>query len=202
VTGQVPGLLGQLLLVAAADHEDFEVGERLDEGGQRPEQDGHPLARFVEAAQEQHRPARPGITVQDGGRGERVDVDAVGDFDGVGAERLHLPAPGQVGHRDAADDLLVPGPQDALKHAERQRLRGRRVERGDDRPLGDHQRQHRQARCVWLVNVQHVEVTVDEPPLHHAMGGGAESQPRHRSVVRNRDRLTAGDDVVGELRPR
>ena len=83
----------------------------LHQRRQRAEQHGHALAGFVEAAEEQHRLARARIAVQQRRRRERRDVDAVGDLDGVGAQRLHLPAPRQVGHRDAADDLLVPGPQ-------------------------------------------------------------------------------------------
>ena len=83
---------------------------------------------------------------------------------------------------------------------QRQRFRGRGVEGRDDRPLGDHQRQHRQARRVGFVQVQHVEVALGEPRLDLAVGGRAEPQPGDGPVVRNRDGLAAGHHVVGQLR--
>ena len=107
MVGQRPGLFAQFVLVPAADDQDLDVGEPLGQRGQRAHQHRHPLARFVEPAEEQHRLAGARVSVQLRRRRERLDVDAVGDLHGVGAERLHLPAPGKIGHRDAADDLLV-----------------------------------------------------------------------------------------------
>ena len=105
--GQLAGVLAQLLLVAAADDQYLDVGESLDQRRKCPDQRGHPLARLVEPAEEQYGLACTRVPVQARRRCERLDVDAVGNLDGIRAERLHLPAPGQIGHRDAADDLLV-----------------------------------------------------------------------------------------------
>ena len=196
--GQRTGLLAQLALVTAAHHQDLHVGEAVDQRRQGPQEHAHALARLVEAPEEQHRPAATRIAGQRRSRGERLDVDTVGDLDGVTAQRLHLPAPRQVGHRDAADDLLVHGPQDRLEHRQRQRLRRRRVKGGHDRAFGDVQRQHRQARGVRLVQMQHVEITLYQPSLHPAVGGRAEAQPSHRPVVGNRHRAPTGDHVVGQ----
>ncbi len=170
----------------------------LHHPGQRLEQDRHALARLVVAAQEQHRLARPRIPVQQRRRGQRSHVDPVGDLHRVGPQRLHLPAPGQVGHRDAADDLLVPGPQQALEDRQRQRFGGRGVKRRHDRALGHPQGPHRQAGRIRFVQVQHVEVAVGQPAPDPAVHRRAELQPRHRPVVGNRDGPAGRDDVLGQ----
>ena len=54
MSGQFPGLLAQLILVAAADDQDFDVGKPLRQRRQRAEQYGHALAGLAEAAKEQH----------------------------------------------------------------------------------------------------------------------------------------------------
>ena len=195
---QLPRARPQLVLVAPADHQYFDVGKLSHQCGECCDEHGHALAGLVEPTEEQHRLAGAGVAVEPGSGRERRDVDTVGDLDGVAAQSFHLPAPRQIGHRDPADDLLVHRPQERFEHRERQRLRGGRVERRDDRPLGDVQRQHRQARCVRFVQVQHVEIALLEPLLDLAVGGGAESQTRHRTVVSNRNRLAARDDVVGQ----
>lgn len=199
---QIAGLFAQLVLVAASDDEDLHVGEPRDEFRQRGEQHRHALARFVVPPQEQHGASLARVPVEQRGVGERRDVDTVGDLHGVGAQRLHLPAAREVRHRDAADDLLVIGPQDALKDAERQRLRGRRVERRDDGPFCGLQCEHRQARRVRLVDVQHVEVALGDPLLDLAVRGRPEPQPRHRAVVRDRHGLAPGHHVVRQLHVR
>src|SRR5690242_20870470 len=71
------------------------------------------------------------------------------------AQRLHLPAPGEIGDRDPADDLLVHRAQDALKHRQRQRFGGGRVKGGDDRALGDVERDRKSTR----LNSSHMSIS-------------------------------------------
>ena len=129
-------------------------------------------------------------------RRERRDVDPVGDLDGVAAE-------GSICQRRARSDTAMRptifscigrrNPSNTL--SARDRRRG--VERRHDRPLGDVQRQHRQARRVGLVQVQHVELALARATASPAVRRRPEPQPRHRPVVRDRHRLAARHDVVG-----
>ena len=116
MVGQRAGFLAEFVFVAAADDQHLHVGEPLRQRGQRAQQHVHALAPFVEAAQEQHGLAGSRIPSQQRRIREAGDVHAVRDLHRVRSQRLHLPAPGQIRHRDAADDLLVERPQDALKH--------------------------------------------------------------------------------------
>jgi hypothetical protein len=93
VPGQWAGLLPQLVFVSAAYDQDLDVGESLDQRGQRSHQHRHPFAGLVEPAKEQHRLSRPRVSVESSRSRERRHVDTVGDFDGVRTECLHLPAP-------------------------------------------------------------------------------------------------------------
>src|SRR5690349_20091165 len=105
--GQFARVLPQFILVAAADDQDLDVTEPLRQRRQCTQQYLHALAGLVEAAEEQYRLARPRIAVEHWRVRERADIDAIGDFDGVAAQRLHLPSARQIRHRDATDDLLV-----------------------------------------------------------------------------------------------
>ena len=92
---QFPGVLPQLLLVAAADDQDLDVCEPLHQRRQCAQQHRHALAGLVEAAEEQHGLAWPRVAVEQRRIRERPDVHAVGNLDSVAAERLHLPTPRQ-----------------------------------------------------------------------------------------------------------
>ena len=64
VIAQFTCLASQFVLVAAADDQDLDIGKPRYQRGQRTEQHRHPLARLVEAAQEQHRLAGPRIALE------------------------------------------------------------------------------------------------------------------------------------------
>ena len=197
--GQWPCLRAELGLISATNNQDLHIGEAGRDLRQRPHQYVHALAWLVIAAQEKHCLTCPRVALQHRRPGKGPDIDAVGNLDRVGSECLHLPAPGQLGDRDPADDLFVPRAQHRLKDAQRQRLRGRRVEGSDDRALGHHKRQHGQTRRVGFMQVQHIEVAVDQPAPGLGIGGRAEPQPRDRTVVRNGDGLAAGHHELGQL---
>ena len=130
-------------------------------------------------------------------RGERCDVDTVGIC--TASEPSAPSASGGPGRTPRCGRRSSRSrPQNALKDAQRQRLRGGRVECGDDRALSHHECQHREAGRVGLVQMQHVEIAGRDPPLDQPVSGRAEAQPGHRTVVRNRHRFAAGDHVVGQ----
>ena len=179
-------------------------GNRFTSVGQRTQQHGHALAGFVEAAEEQHRLARAA-----GSRRAAAPIANDATSTPLGISTASLPSASICQRRARSDTAMRPtifsciGRRMGSKHAERQRLRGRGVERRDDRAFGDLQRQHRQARRVGLVQVQHVEVTVGAASfLTMRWVAGPEPQPGHRPVVRNRHRLAAGHHVVGQLHVR
>jgi hypothetical protein len=62
MSGALPRLLEQRVFVSAAHDQDLHVREIRDECRQRAEQNLHPLAGLVEAAQEQHRLSRSWVT--------------------------------------------------------------------------------------------------------------------------------------------
>ncbi len=146
-------LFAEFLLVAASDHDHFEIRVTLDQLRQCAEEDGHPLARFVVATEEQNGSTFARVAGQQIGLGKRCDIDAVGNFDRVGSEGLDLPTTRQLRDCDPATDLLEIRSQDTLKSAQHQRLRGRRVEGGDDRAFRDTQREHGQTRRIGFVDM-------------------------------------------------
>ena len=117
----------------------------------------------------------------------------------VGTERLHLPSAGQLGTAILPLDPLVVRTQDALEDAQYQRPSSM-WERGDDRTIGDHQ-----GVCMEIdgalgsCTLQDVELPVDDPPSQPPVCMGREGHPRHRPVVRDRQRRTGGDDVVRQF---
>ena len=175
-------------------------GNRSTRRGQRAQQHGHALARFVEAAEEQHRLARPRVAVQSsaptrttrrrrrwGSRRHRSRAPpsasaAPGPTPRCGRRSSRASAAGSARNTLSVNDFVVDvwkvatiGPS-AMFSASIDRLGA----------LGS-------CRCSTSKSPS------SEPLLDHAVRGGPEPQPRHRPVVRDRHGLAAGHHVVGQL---
>ena len=203
--GVLAGAVHRLGSVAVADDQDLQLREHTADGGHGVEQHGQALAGLVETAEE-HQPLETGRGRTDlrhvggvGCCGILRDAHAVGDEHRVAAELLDLPAPRHLRHGDAAADALQHRPQQGRGQLQRQRLRRRRVVRGHDGAHRGAHGEHGVARRIRLVDVQHVEVAVGDPAPDLPRRHGAERQPRHRPVVRDRDRAPAALDEFGYL---
>ncbi len=185
--------LHRLLLVAAPGDQQPGLRARGEDLRQGLHEHRQPLAGLVDAPDEADRVALPlGLGL---GLGEEVDVDAVRDHHRVPAEVLHQRAPGVLAHRDPRADLLQGGLEDRVRGDHGPGARVGRVERGDDRALRRPAGQQAQRGRRRLVDVDHVERAVVQPPAHPGRREEAEVQPGHRAVVRHRNRAPGRDDV-------